>query len=190
VGVGQDEVDIARAAHTVVVVSAPGLGDGVQALKSGILEIADIHAVSKADRPDAQRTVAELKDMLGYVDAAHAQHHGSLDVPLGMPQGDGTAWTVAVIATSAEAGTGIEALLDQIVAHREHLQRSEAWQARVVRMLEWRMVKVAEERIRRRFAMQRAAGSARLSRVTAQMLSRALHPAQAAAEWLEHPDTT
>ena len=53
VGVGQDEVDVARAAHTTVVVSAPGLGDDIQAIKAGILEIADIHVVSKCDRPDA-----------------------------------------------------------------------------------------------------------------------------------------
>src|SRR5690606_9172288 len=65
VGVGQDEVDVVRAAHTTVVVSAPGLGDDIQAIKAGILEIADIHVVSKCDRPDANRTVTELKSMLG-----------------------------------------------------------------------------------------------------------------------------
>jgi LAO/AO transport system kinase len=64
VGVGQDEVDVARAAHTTVVVSAPGLGDDIQAIKAGILEIADIHVVSKCDRPDASRTIADLKTML------------------------------------------------------------------------------------------------------------------------------
>jgi LAO/AO transport system kinase len=64
VGVGQDEVEVARAAHTTVVVSAPGLGDDIQANKAGILEIADIHAVSKSDRPDANKTVADLKMML------------------------------------------------------------------------------------------------------------------------------
>jgi len=57
VGVGQDEVDIVQAAHSTVVVSAPGLGDDVQAIKAGILEIADIHVVSKADRADANKTV-------------------------------------------------------------------------------------------------------------------------------------
>lgn len=57
VGVGQDEVDIVQAAHTVVVVSAPGLGDEIQAIKAGVLEIADIHVVSKCDKPDAQRTI-------------------------------------------------------------------------------------------------------------------------------------
>src|SRR3954468_3857265 len=64
VGVGQDEVDIARAAHTTVVVSAPGLGDDIQAIKAGILEIADVHVVSKSDRADANRTIADLKGML------------------------------------------------------------------------------------------------------------------------------
>ncbi len=64
VGVGQDEVDVARAAHTTVVVSPPGLGDDIQAIKAGILEIADIHVVSKCDRPDANRMIADLKNML------------------------------------------------------------------------------------------------------------------------------
>ena len=64
VGVGQDEVEVVRAAHTTVVVSAPGLGDDIQAIKAGILEIADIHVVSKSDRPGADRTLADLKSML------------------------------------------------------------------------------------------------------------------------------
>src|SRR5215468_211335 len=64
VGVGQDEVEIARASHTTVVVSAPGLGDEIQAIKAGILEIADIHVVSKCDRPDANRALTDLKNML------------------------------------------------------------------------------------------------------------------------------
>src|SRR5205807_9867169 len=64
VGVGQDEVDVMRLAHTVVVVSVPGLGDDIPALKAGLLEIADIHVVNKADREGANRTVAELRAML------------------------------------------------------------------------------------------------------------------------------
>ncbi len=64
VGVGQDEVEIVRASHTTVVVSAPGLGDEIQAIKAGILEIADIHVVSKCDRSDANRTMTDLKQML------------------------------------------------------------------------------------------------------------------------------
>ena len=74
VGVGQDEVDVARAAHTTVVVSAPGLGDDIQAIKAGILEIADIHAVSKCDRSDANKTIADLKTMLA-LGLAHMDAH-------------------------------------------------------------------------------------------------------------------
>lgn len=64
VGVGQDEVEIAKSSHTTVVVSAPGLGDEIQAIKAGILEIADVHVVSKCDRSDANRTMTDLKMML------------------------------------------------------------------------------------------------------------------------------
>src|SRR5439155_431006 len=70
VGVGQDEVDVMRVAHTVVVVSVPGLGDDVQALKAGILEIADLHVVNKTDREGADRTIAELRAMLTLMPAA------------------------------------------------------------------------------------------------------------------------
>lgn len=64
VGVGQDEVEVAHASDTTVVVSAPGLGDEIQAIKAGVLEIADIHVVSKCDRDDADRTLTDLKQML------------------------------------------------------------------------------------------------------------------------------
>ena len=65
VGVGQDEVDVVQAAHTVAVVSVPGMGDDIQAIKAGLLEVADLHVVNKADRPDTDRTIAELRNMLG-----------------------------------------------------------------------------------------------------------------------------
>src|SRR5262245_38056859 len=80
VGVGQDEVDVARAAHTTVVVSSPGLGDDIQAIKAGILEIADIHVVGKSDRPDADKTAADLKAMLAL--GAPTQRSGSWRPPV------------------------------------------------------------------------------------------------------------
>ena len=103
VGVGQDEVEIAHASHTTVVVSAPGLGDEVQAIKAGILEIADIHVVSKCDRSDANRTMADLKMMLK--DA--------------MPQ-DGS-WRPPVVGISSLKAEGFEQLLDAITRHRDTL---------------------------------------------------------------------
>ncbi len=80
VGVGQAEVDIASTAHTTIVVEAPGLGDEVQAIKAGVLEIADVFAVNKADREGANRTVTALKMMLGIApeEVRGISHHGQL----------------------------------------------------------------------------------------------------------------
>lgn len=133
VGVGQDEVDIAGAADTAVVVSAPGLGDDVQALKAGVLEIADIHAVSKADRPEADRTVSELKRMLTLGAAAP-----------GRP--------VPVVATSAATGAGVAALLEAIDSHRAFLASDGRLARRRRRNAAARTVKIAEDIVRRRHA--------------------------------------
>lgn len=132
VGVGQDEVDVVQAAHTVVVVSAPGLGDEIQAIKAGVLEIADVHVVSKCDRPDGDKTVRDLRAMLKL---------GSLG------RGD-TAWSVPVVRTSAQNREGIEQLLAAIDEHRVHLHETGELQSRRRKMLEMRIVKSAEDIIR------------------------------------------
>jgi LAO/AO transport system kinase len=133
VGVGQDEVDVVQATHTTVVVSAPGLGDDVQAIKAGILEIADIHVVSKCDRSDANKTITDLKMMLG----------------LGLREG--TAWQPPVVPTSGETGQGIEVLLTTIDQHRTHLEQSDELAKRRRQTAEMRMLKTAEDILRRRF---------------------------------------
>ena len=148
VGVGQDEVDIVRAAHSTVVVSAPGLGDDVQAIKAGILEIADIHVVSKADRPDANRTVKELKSML--------------TMALGPAADPAGHWHPPVIACSSQTGSGLAEVLTQITAHGAHLRTGDGLAARQHRIAEARIVKQAEETIRARFARDRAAALADL----------------------------
>ncbi len=132
VGVGQDEVDVVQAAHTIVVVSAPGLGDEIQAIKAGVLEIADIHVVSKCDRPDAHKTVVDLKGMLSL---------GSLG------RGD-TTWATPVIATSAQAQDGIDALATTVAEHRQHLQTTGEIASRRRRIAEMRIVKAAEDIVR------------------------------------------
>lgn len=104
VGVGQDEVEIAQAAHTVVVVSAPGLGDEVQALKAGVLETADIHVLNKADRPGAHRTLTELKSMLSLSPV--------------------TGWSPPVLPTCAESGEGVADLVDALDRHHDWLVSS------------------------------------------------------------------
>jgi LAO/AO transport system kinase len=101
VGVGQVEVEIAGAADTTVVVVNPGWGDGVQANKAGLLEIADVFVVNKADRAGVDDTVRDLQQML----------------ELSPPR----AWTPPIVQTVATDGKGIDDLLDAIVAHRTHL---------------------------------------------------------------------
>ena len=129
VGAGQSEVEIARAAHTTLVVEAPGLGDDVQAIKAGILEIADVLVVNKADRPGAVNTVRALKAMLelGHP-AARSQmisHHGRL-LPPAPVNGDQDAalWIPPVVQTVATEDRGVEELLAAVDGHRAHLAAS------------------------------------------------------------------
>jgi LAO/AO transport system kinase len=168
VGVGQDEVDVVRAAHTVAVVSAPGLGDEIQAIKAGILEIADVHVVSKCDRADAAKTIGDLKGML------------SLGIRSGVH--DPRAWRVQVVPTSAEKGDGIDALLDVVDAHRAHLDRSGEIDTRRRWILEMRILKTAEDIIRARFKGER---EGRLAGLLGRVAERRLDPYAAALELLK-----
>ncbi len=106
VGAGQAEVEIAREAQTTLVVQVPGLGDDVQATKAGILEIADIFVVNKADREGADKTQRQLQMMLQLGDAP------------------GEGWDIPIILTVATRGEGIGAVVDAIEGHRAYLQES------------------------------------------------------------------
>lgn len=134
VGVGQDEVEIARASHTTVVVSAPGLGDDIQAIKAGILEIADIHVVSKCDRSDANRTLIDLKQML----------------MLGMADANPD-WTIPVIGTSAVSEQGFNELIETIGRHRQVAFETETGRNRRLGVAEFRLRKTAENLLMERF---------------------------------------
>jgi LAO/AO transport system kinase len=130
VGAGQSEVDIVRTAHTTLVVEAPGMGDDVQAIKAGILEIADVLVVNKADRHGANNTVRSLRAMLelGHpaARARFSTHHGRL-MASEEPQpaaDDDSLWVPPVVRTTATSGEGINDLLEAIDAHRGHLQES------------------------------------------------------------------
>lgn len=166
VGVGQDEVDIVSAAHSVVVVSAPGLGDEIQAIKAGVLEIADIHAVSKCDRDDALRTIADLEGML----------------TLGRHSGRSKLWKPPVIATSAERGSGIVELTSAIDAHFEHLNSSREIDVRRRRIAEMRILKSAEDVVRERLRKQR---DGKLADLLDKAMDRTLDPHTAALELLD-----
>lgn len=130
VGAGQNEVDIVRTADTTVVVEAPGMGDEVQAIKAGILEIADVLVVNKADRPGVNHTMQALKMMLelGHP-AARTQvsaHHGRLMEVPAQPHAetDSPMWIPPLVQTVASAGKGIEDVVNAVAAHRQFLEGS------------------------------------------------------------------
>ncbi len=130
VGAGQAEVDIAKLAHTTLVVEAPGLGDDIQAIKAGILEIADILVVNKADRPGVENTERALKNMLQLAHpAAHVfRHHGQImEVQGAAPAQEEAFWLPPVLRTVAIEDVGIDELAAHIARHREHLESSGDW---------------------------------------------------------------
>ena len=104
VGVGQAEVEVAGLADTTLVALAPGFGDAVQAAKAGILEVADVFVVNKADRDGAQAVARDLRQMLHL--------------------GEAQPWQVPVVLTVAERGDGVDKLVEAIAAHRRHLESS------------------------------------------------------------------
>ena len=140
VGAGQAEVDIARTAHTTIVVEVPGLGDDIQAIKAGILEIADLFCVNKADLEGVDHAVTALQMMLDLsAGGTHRlMHHGRLmEVATGSVQASalatGTAvWRPPIIKTVATHCEGIAAVAEAILAHRAHLQQGGglAWRER------------------------------------------------------------
>ena len=119
VGAGQAEVDIARLAHTTLVVEAPGLGDDIQAIKAGILEIADILVVNKADRPGIEQTERALRNMLQLAHPGRRDFEG-----VTIARGDDAEdpiWMPPIQRTVATDGSGVAELIELIHAHREHL---------------------------------------------------------------------
>ena len=130
VGVGQSELEVAAVADTTVVVLTPNLGDSVQMIKAGILEIADVFAVNKADIDGHGRVVAELRTMLNLA-----------------PK---TLWRPPIIATIASKGEGVDLLWEAVLAHRKHLESSGAAGELAARRLRDETAEVAAELARER----------------------------------------
>jgi LAO/AO transport system kinase len=133
VGVGQSEVEVAGQADTTLVLMAPGMGDGIQAAKAGILEVGDLYVVNKADREGAAQTARELTHMLGLA-----------------PGRDDGSWTPPVLKTVASRGEGIDEVVEAIEAHRAHLTRTGELLARRRRRAAGEIEAVALEAMRRR----------------------------------------
>jgi len=152
VGAGQSEVDVARLAHTTLVVEAPGLGDEIQAIKAGILEIADILVINKADRPGVENTERALRSTL---ELAHPvkrvfRHHGK-DMSISAPTTDPTMWIPPVLKTVATEGKGIDELVTAIAKHADHLRQSGDWAARDRARLGSEMETLLQEALMDRF---------------------------------------
>jgi LAO/AO transport system kinase len=187
VGAGQAEVDIARLAHTTIVVEAPGFGDEIQAIKAGILEIADILVVNKADLPGAENTERALKAML---DLAHPvkkvfMHHGSFlsdDMPENVA--DDSIWIPPVQRTVALERKGVVELVAAIDQHVEYLRQSGNWNRREKARLEVEFDDLIKEELVRLF--RNRIPESRYDEVVDHLLRREISPAKAASVLLEY----
>jgi LAO/AO transport system kinase len=136
VGVGQDEVEVCRLAHTTVVVVVPGLGDDIQAIKAGILEVADLFAVNKSDREGADRTVRDLRSML---ELNHAM----------LGAGDDAGHEIQILKCVASKGEGIAEVWDAIAAHHAYLRAGPKLLERETQRARTELVEVLRERLLR-----------------------------------------
>jgi len=184
VGAGQAEIEIARVADTVVVVEAPGLGDEVQAIKAGLLEIADIFAVNKADRRGAARTVAALEMMLetGGAAAQTIIHHGQhMETEAAdSDTEDKGGWSIPVLETVAVSGGGVAQLRDALERHREWLGESGARATRESRRLDHMLQTLVQAEMLAR--MERTLSAGLRSDMVDRMQRRQTDPYSAAAD--------
>jgi LAO/AO transport system kinase len=181
VGVGQAEVEIAGLAHTVLVIDVPGLGDEIQAIKAGLLEIADIFVVNKADREGADRVAAALHMMLELSGKQRQGvkstfHHGQLleyTLPVGGEE-DRPTWEPRVCKTIATTGAGIDQLVEAIDQHRASQLNSSGLKERTRRRLAFEIEQALKERLLSNLLTRLSAGH--LNQLIDQVLNRHLDP--------------
>jgi LAO/AO transport system kinase len=164
VGVGQGEIDVVDHADTIVLALMPGSGDSIQALKAGVMEIPDVIVVNKSDHPLADTMVREVRSVLA----------------LG-PQAD---WQVPVVRTEAAKGEGVRELLDQIDAHRRHIEETGSLAERRARNLRAEVLGIAAARLRRRLE-ERAGIDPEWEELLDSVVRRQTDPATAARKLLE-----
>lgn len=136
VGVGQDEIDIVRLADVTIVMLVPGMGDDVQSIKAGIMEIADIFVINKSDREGAERVEREIRALQSL--AVRSDH-----------------WTPPIVKTVASEGTGIAELVEAIGAYQAYLKKEDLtlqhktqnWRERLVEMLRDRLLDRAQSKM-------------------------------------------
>ena len=133
VGVGQSELDIAGAADTTIVVLVPESGDGIQAMKAGLMEIADFFVLNKADRPGADQAVMSLKMILGF-----------------RPHDEKT-WMPPVVKSVASAGIGVDEIIDAVDRHRAHLMLHGLLTERRAKRMRDRILELVQDRLKKEF---------------------------------------
>lgn len=133
VGVGQDEVDVVKSAHTTIIVVIPGMGDDIQAIKAGILEVGDIFLINKADREGADKTLNELRQM---IDMGHQKHKEGK-------------WKPPILKAEAVFDRGVAELLEAIEKHRAYLTESKGQQhlLRRVRRIREELAEMVKNRL-------------------------------------------
>lgn len=192
VGAGQSEVDVARLAHTTIVVEAPGLGDDIQAIKAGILEIADILVINKADRPGVENTERALRSTL---ELAHptkrvSRHHGRTTSANVTPSKTGPdssnparadshkpMWIPPINKTVSTEGRGFRELAESIARHVEYLHQSGGWTARDRARLESELEMALREALISRF--RESVQKKEYEKIVEQVLNRNISPYEA-----------
>jgi len=185
VGAGQAEVDIASLAHTTVVVEAPGLGDEIQAIKAGILEIADILVVNKADRPGVEITENALRSTLNLAHP-NRRNPGYQGQKAREDSGDAEAedvWVPPIQRTIATDGAGIQELAGWIARHREYLETTREWQRRERERMRSELETLLQDTLIARW--RETVSDVDYQRVLERLIARNISPHQAVDELLE-----
>jgi LAO/AO transport system kinase len=155
VGVGQDEVDIVRLADITVVILVPGMGDDVQTIKAGIMEIADIFVINKSDRDGAERVEREIRALQSLAIRSDK-------------------WTPPIVKTTATSGKGIEELAESIKVYEEYLQKDNLFEQREIRNWEQRLLEMLRDSFLEK--AHRKIGEGTLSRYAAEIVKRERDP--------------
>lgn len=159
-GAGQSDVDVKSLAHTTIVVTAPGLGDEIQALKAGIMEIGDIFVVNKADRENADRTTQEIHSMITMAEPVNG-------------------WRPRVLKTTATSGDGVVGLVEAINQHSQHVRKSK----QLEQMKNKRLRQDVLDAVKRYFediSLQEIASTERFTKIMAQVEAHRIDPYTAA----------
>ena len=164
-GVGQDEVEVVKTADVSVVVLVPGMGDDVQAIKAGIMEISDVFVINKADRDGVLRTEKELEALMSLA----SRHDG---------------WEPPIIKTVATENKGIEELAAAIASYREHLRHAQGAATRRAAVARWRILELLGETLLAR-VINRNGPPARLDELAREVADKRRDPYSAVEEIIE-----